>query len=364
MKSGQKLLVVILLTPIFVFASQKQDSARYYAAAGLKLHQGIVLIHSADLRSVSHSYPMGIGFDMSFHFANKKSWDACNCYPKLGASLTFWDYDKPDILGYGATGLFFIEPVFGVQNRVSFSFRAGFGLSYQTKPYNPETNPENLSYSTHIAFPLLLGAGVNIWISDQYVLSITANYNHFSNGGIKEPNGGINWPTISLGIDRYFSKPKFVSRKKENWRELSPPATRLDINFFVAIKQLELEEYAPLPGIEAKGSRQVGRINALSLGIEWLYDSHANHIIKKEFKETDCNKVSIAFGHEFLLGKFIFSQQLGVYIYKPYRTGDDLYQRYGLVYRITEWLSFGINLKAHRNKANFLDFRIGMSFNK
>ncbi len=196
------------------------------------------------------------------------------------------------------------------------------------------------------------------------MLSITANYNHFSNGGIKEPNGGINWPTISLGIDRYFKKPKFVSRKKENWRELSPPATRLDINFFVAIKQLELEEYAPLPGIEAKGSRQVGRINALSLGIEWLYDSHANHIIKKEFKETDCNKVSIAFGHEFLLGKFIFSQQLGVYIYKPYRTGDDLYQRYGLVYRITEWLSFGINLKAHRNKANFLDFRIGMSFNK
>jgi hypothetical protein len=80
--------------------------------------------------------------------------------------------------------------------------------------------------------------------------------------------------------------------------------------------------------------------------------------------DIDGNKVSVALGNEFLLGKFLFSQQLGIYVYKPYKAGADLYQRYGLVYRITRWLSFGINLKAHGRKANFLDFRLGLSFNK
>lgn len=360
-----KLIISFLFIFSFLFsvADTGKDSVKYYSSVGIILHKGVVLIHSADLRPVEHSYPWGIGLDLGFHFANKKSWNTCNCYPKLGASLSFWDFDKPNILGYGATGLFYVEPFFGVQNRVSFSFRAGFGLSYQSKPYDPETNPDNLSYSTHFAFPLLLAIGINIWVSDHYLLSVTANYNHFSNGGFKEPNGGINWPTISIGIDRYFKAPAFRSRKKKNWRELGQPAMRLDINFFVAIKQLEYQEYAPLPGIEAKGSRQIGRINALTVGLEWLYDSHANHIIKKEFKDIDCNKISVALGNEFLLGKFLFSQQLGVYLYKPYRAGADLYQRYGLVYRITDWLSFGVNLKAHGRKANFLDFRLGMSFN-
>lgn len=355
---------IILFYHLFAFAEKGSDSTKYYSFLGLQLHKGVVLIHSADLRPVGHSYPWGIGMDLGFHFLNKKSWDACNCYPVLGASITFWDYDKPNILGYGATGLFFLEPYFGIQNRVNFSFRVGLGLSYQSRPYHSEANPDNLSYSTHLAFPLILGASLNIWLSGKYLLSVRANYNHFSNGGFKEPNGGINWPTASIGISRYFNTPDFVSHKKKNWRELGPPATRFDVNFFVAFKQLEYQQYAPLPGIEVKGSRQVGRVNALTLGLEWLYDSDATHYFKKKHLDIGGDKVSVAVGHEFLLGKFLFSQQLGIYVYKPYRAGADLYQRYGLVYRITKWLSFGVNLKAHGRKANFLDFRLGMSFNK
>jgi hypothetical protein len=347
-----------------LFAGGEKDSVKYYTNLGLQLHKGVVLIHSADLRPVEHSYPWGIGLELGFHFANKKSFDACNCYPVLGTSLTFWDYDEPDILGYGMTSFFYLEPYFGVQNRVSFSFRAGFGLSYQSRPYHQENNPDNLSYSTYIAFPLQLGISVNAWLTKRYLLSARLSYNHFSNGGFREPNGGINWPTISIGLNRYFKAPYFYTHKKENWRELGAPATRLDMNFFLAVKQLEYQQYAPIPGIELKGSRQVGRVNALTLGLEWLYDSHATHIMKKKYIDEDGDKVSVAVGNEFLLGRFLFSQQLGFYIYKPFKAGADMYQRYGLVYRITHWLSFGVNLKAHGSKANFLDMRIGASLNK
>ena len=74
------------------------------------------------------------------------------------------------------------------------------------------------------------------------------------------------------------------------------------------------------------------------------------------------SKISLALGHEFLLGRFLFSQQFGIYLYKPYRVGDDVYQRYGLVYRATDRFQVGINLKAHKHVADFLDIMLGMNF--
>lgn len=67
-------------------------------------------------------------------------------------------------------------------------------------------------------------------------------------------------------------------------------------------------------------------------------------------------------GHSFLLGRFIFSQAFGVYLYDPYKTNDPGYQRYGLVYRIGKHIQAGVNLKAHRHVADFPDLRIGVVF--
>lgn len=99
---------------------------------------------------------------MVWHYTTRNAWETCHCYPRLGVALTIWDYDNPEILGYGVTGLFFVEPVFGASKRVSFSIRAGVGLSYQTKPYDIESNSNNMSYSTYVAFPLQLGGNMHV----------------------------------------------------------------------------------------------------------------------------------------------------------------------------------------------------------
>ena len=140
------------------------------------------------------------------------------------------------------------------------------------------------------------------------------------------------------------------------------PESRFDITTFSAFKQLEYKRYFPIPGIELKVSRQVSRINALTVGLEWLYDNAVRYYLDQSGEDISCQKASVAIGNEFLLGRFLFSQQIGVYFFRPYKKGDDIYQRYGLVFRVTEWLSLGINLKAHRHVADFIDFRVGYSF--
>ena len=361
----RRIIIWIFLVGIFPGGMAQEapsDSSKAVKILGFKFHQGFVLIHSRNLRPVKNSYPRGLELDMVWHYTTRNSWETCHCYPRLGIALTVWDYDNPEILGYGVTGLFFVEPVFGASKKLGFSVRAGLGLSYQSKPYDEESNPDNMSYSTTVAFPLQLGANMHLRLNPNWRLSATAVYNHFSNGGIREPNAGINWPSAAIGADYYLKSAHFKTRVKKNWKEYGAPATRFDITFFMAFKEPESKLYLFSPGIELKISRQVALINALTLGAEWISDNGTRYEIEQAGAHHSHQKVSLAFGHEFILGKFLFSQQFGVYLYKPYRVGADVYQRYGLVFRMNKRFSTGISLKAHGHVADFLDFRIGLSF--
>ncbi len=358
-------VLAMLLVGFFFFqplrASDPGDSTKTLRLYGLRLHQGSVLIHSRDLRPIRNSYPTGLEFDLGWHQVSQKAWESCHCYPKLGAAISFWEYDNPDVLGQGITGMFYIEPVFGAWQAVSFSIRAAFGLSYQNQPYDEVTNPDNLSYSTYVAFPLQLGGNAHIRLHPQWFLDVTAVYNHFSNGGIREPNKGINWPSVALGVAYYPQAPEFRRRAKKDWRSEGPPDSRLDASFFLAFHEPVSKLYLFSPGIELKYSRQVARINALTLGAEWMYDNSDRYEIEQAEQDESPHKASVALGHEFLLGKFLFSQQFGFYVFNPWHNAD-VYQRYGLVFRASRRFSFGINLKAHGHVADFLDIRAGVSF--
>ncbi len=362
MKKNFTFLSLIVLLTINLRASSHSDSTKVVKQIGLKVHQGFVLIHSRELRSIRNSYPTGLEFDFAWHKISQKAWESCHCYPKTGIATSFWDYDNREVLGYGITSMFYIEPVFGARNAISFSIRAAFGLSYQTKPYHPENNPDNLSYSTFIAFPLQLGGSVHFRIKPKWYLDVTLVYNHFSNGGIKEPNKGINWPTAAIGVGHYLKRPEFKDRVKNNWRELQKPESRFDVTFFMAFKEPVSKLYMFSPGIELKYSRQVSRINALTGGTEIIADNFASYDMELAGIDESHIKWSFAVGNEFILGKFLFSQQIGVYVYNHYSPSDDIYHRWGLAYRIGRNLTAGINLKVHRHIADFIDFRIGYAF--
>jgi hypothetical protein len=342
-------------------ASPPPDSVSAFALLGARVHQGFVLIHSRDLAPVRNSYPFGLELDYAWHKVSARAWESCNCYPKIGVAATFWDYDDP-ILGEGVTGMFYMEPVFGFRRAVQFSVRAAFGLSYQNRPYDPVDNPFNFSYSTYVAFPLQLGGNVHIPVGKQWLIDITAVYNHFSNGGIREPNKGINWPSASLGVARYFQPPVFENRVKTNWRDAREPEQRFDITYFMAFQEPRSKLYLFSPGVEFKFSQQIARINALTAGMEWLYDNGDAYYMEQVGKFETPQKLGIAIGHEFLLGRTLFGQQLGVYLFNKGVQGADVYQRYSLMYRFTPHVSGGIALKAHGHVADFLDFRVAYSF--
>ncbi|MHC1774971.1 MAG: acyloxyacyl hydrolase [Lentimicrobium sp.] len=350
------------------FASGNQDSLpeirfNYF---GIRIHYGSMIIHSRAIKDIGNAYPLGLELTLGRHSATQKAWDACNCYPKSGIMLGYWDFNKPDILGQGFSATAFIEPVFGIHGRIPYSIRAGTGFIYLTRPYDPVTNPYNFSYSTRISFPLLLGVSGNFRISPRLNMNLGLIYNHISNGGLREPNKGINWPTVSIGLDLLPENYRFPDREISDWKPNTSNRMNTTIYVFGTSKQLNHEELKKYPvlGAEVRLSARVSRLSRLSLGLEVLYDGSDREEIRRDpLINADHKKAGLMAGHTFLLGRFNFSQALGVYLYNPYKANDPVFQNYELTYRFGKHLSAGVGIKAHRHVADYLGFRIGYSLN-
>lgn len=333
---------------------------------GARVHYGSMIIHSRAIKDIGNAYPLGMELTFGHHSATQKAWDACNCYPKTGVIAGLWDFNKPDILGHGFSATAFIEPVFGIHSRIPFSIRAGTGFIYLTRPFDPVTNPYNFSYSTCISFPLLLGVSGNFRLSRRLNMNLGLIYNHISNGGLREPNKGINWPTVSVGFDFLPANYNFPDRAISDWKPGDRKRMNTAVFVFGTAKQLNHEELKKYPvfGAEIRQSARVSRLSQLSLGAEVLYDgSHREEIRRDPLLCSDHKKAGLMAGHSFLLGRFVFSQAFGVYLYDPYKANDPVFQNYELIYRFGKHIEAGVGMKAHRHVADYLGFRIGYSLN-
>ena len=331
---------------------------------GLRQHYGFVIIHSKDLRAIKDSYPIGTELNFNWFKMDEKSWDLCNCYPKVGFLVSFFDFDNRKILGYGYNVAGFVEAFFRAHKKTSISFRIAAGLSIETKPYDEIHNPENLSYSVPINEYSQLSLALHYQMKQKIRVNLSANYNHISNGGFKQPNKGINYPTVSLGLD-YFPKPfPFKDRPKQKYRGLKQ--RRYDAAcFYFPKKIIEHPNYFTIFGISTGVSQQIGRISAITLDAEFIWDGSVKWKMKNQFNSNkNYQQGALLLGHEFLMGRFIFNQKIGVYIYDQAKYNDPVYQRYGINFYITKQIFAGVHIKAHRHVADFIEFRLGWTFNK
>lgn len=367
-----KLLVYILIGAFIPFFCYAQDeSSKSVINVNLGYHQGFIFAHSSKIRDVSNSRPWGIEANVSWHLLNRESWEYCYCFPRTGVSLLYMNFRNPEVIGSNISVYPYIEPYLGAQNKLNASFRFGIGPAHMTKVYDEQTNPKNQFVSTHISFIVLLRMALNYRLNDRTGISLTAGFNHISNGGIKNPNLGINFPTVSLHAERYLTLPTFRNWQKEEGLRLDKDTHKFFIEYFATGKAVhKAEERYLVTGLAASYGLVIGRINGLRLGFEGIYDGAVRERIRRDelpddFQETpDYRTFALLFGNDFLLGRFTFSQHFGIYLYENYTYMDPVYQRYGLTYYLTKSknLFLGVNLKAHRHHADFLDFRLGYKF--
>ena len=360
MKSAILFIAFLLLN--FSLPAQKADSS-VYSFLGFQAHYGFIIPHSLAIEPVSHTNPFG--FEMSINKLNTSfgSWKIFHHYNIAGIQCGYYNFQNPEIVGNVFSLTLFTEPIINYSDKYIFSLKAGAGISYQTKIYDPGTNEMNQFFSTSIAFPLYIRARFKYMIQRKTFITLSGSYNHISNGAIKTPNYGINFPTVSLGIE-YFQKPiPQLGRIYIDERKKKVSDHYIIIQASAGYKEVYGEPVYAV-GLHSRYTRQIRTRYALNAGAEIILDGGEKRLMEIRDPGHDYKRIAITAGQDFLFGKVIFTQYFGFYVYSPFEAESFVYQKYELSYKFHQKIFAGIFLQAYTSHAVLSGLSINYVFRK
>jgi hypothetical protein len=119
-------------------------------------------------------------------------------------------------------------------------------------------------------------------------------------------------------------------------------------------------------GISMYMDKRISRRSILNAGIDlfanYAFKEQISYDVNIEGPLPDFKRVGLMAGHELYMGKTSILIQMGYYVYSPYADDSNIYQRYGLKYRLHEHLFAGIYLKAVFANAEMAEWAIGYRF--
>ncbi|MBN2742884.1 MAG: acyloxyacyl hydrolase [Marinilabiliaceae bacterium] len=354
MKKSLLHILLFVLVPIVA----QQRVADYNRYVSVMPAYGKVQIHSRHVNNLLGAYPRGLEIDFGRHYFHSSAKQTYGCYPRSGFSFTVWDFNS-DVLGYGLSGMFYFEPFLFASNRFMCSLKGGIGIILLTDPYDAEDHPQNLAYSLPVSFPLSVGLNVYVPLSYKWSLKGSGYLSHFSNGGIKQPNYGVNYPVLSFGVEYALDRYRVPPREHSQMLRVDPGMRRHWIETVAGIGSKDvsgtgIENTQFILYFHSRYIHQWTRINGWSAG--GLF----------EFENPVATPQGFLFspllGHVFMLGDFIFSQEIG---YSFVMAGDAYHrmmQLYALQYHFFQRWVVGFNLKAQANVADYVGLRFGYSW--
>ena len=358
------LVIFMLFLPRQLPAQESSETGtsgpRFIRYAGVGLHSGFIFAHNKLVQNTKGSFPWGVEADLSRQILKSPVWDECRCFPRSGLVLSYFDFGNVT-LGRSFSAGIYIEPFLSVRHRVNICLKGVAGASYLSHPFDETSNPDNNSYSTYLSVYLAFGLGASVKVSEHTSVKLSAFYNHHSNGAVKEPNSGINWPAVNLHVYYALNPVPFPEKKKTPAREFLKKPWRKEIVLLASQRYTgkDNKSYYFIAGAGLNIGKQVSGMNALTAGFEAVADYSLHKRLEQDGRQgKSFIQAGILAGHEFLMGRFTFSQQLGVYVFNETPYFDAVYQRYGLTLAVSRHLGLGLNAKVHRHVAAFLDGRV------
>ena len=250
-------------------------------------------------------------------------------------------------------------------------FRVGQGISYNTNPYDPDTNYENIAYGTRLLGSVYLllnftkkdlfkGLGV------QGGLSVM----HYSNGNSKAPNTSTNTFAINIGLNYQLdSEQEFQYHIDRTITKYSEPI-HLNFTFKGGVQTSDVIGMDQFPfyilgtyldkRVSYKSSVHLGSEVFLSPMLEELiyYRSIAYPEDGLQGDESS-TRVGIFAGYQLHLGKTSIFGNLGYYVYYPYDFEGRTYLRAGIQRELFKNFFGSVSVKSHAAKAEAMEFGIG-----
>lgn len=257
----------------------------------------------------------------------EKYWHKHYFYPQIGVGVLFGSTGNPEVIGT----TFSLYPTFTIATKPASKstvlFRMGLGTAYFSKTFHPIHNSENLLIGSSVTGSAMASINYKITINPKNAIFFGLATYHFSNGHYQIPNVGINIIALNAGW-HYISKvQKQVEKSKLKMidRKLSYHIQGgFGVHEFAGTVSATGGAKYPVYCGGIFVSKRVSAVNSVQLGLFGNYHTgFYDYITSHDFYSTHQRRHAFTgvffLGHEFIMGKFAFVTQGGLYWYNPFK---------------------------------------------
>lgn len=260
----------------------------------------------------------------------------------------------------------FMEIPFSIsshQNRVRFGYFTQLGVGFNLRPFDELRNPANQYIGSTINCYVHLGLNSTVKITEKLDLQASLGLKHFSNGATKKPNSGINLFPLNLGLQVKLGTIRPLPPVKP---DLEERITRSFMNFmlYTGLKNYEIGEPEFFRGgLGLAYVLESGYKYRYGLGMDffWAQGMRLRYPGSNQSFREQTSLALVGTWEWQLTDKLFVPIALGVYLHRN-ELNQELtwyYERIGVRYRLDNQMFAGIQIKAHRVKADFFEFTLG-----
>ena len=335
-------------------------------SVGFNYQYGFTMNHNAAMAALNTKHFSTYELSLQRQTVGKSYWEYKCAYPAFGVTFMYSELANPQYLGR----MFGLYPyldvsLFSWKRDKKIIFTVGLGLAYGTKPYDRFDNYKNISYGSHLNVLARFGLKGNVRIFPKTDINGGVNFTHVSNGTTKEPNFGLNTPTVFIGLSYQIND---ASGERIVYKEETPSKYpyRLQIDTYGGYKNVSFMSGSPVYFV---GELNVNLLKRYRFARSWgagfaLSMDYAKMQILKDKGEFSGKAISYMIPsvkaiHQFHINKLYIGTELCYMIYSKENQKTNVYANLTTGYYINEWLTAGLSLRAGFFFADYIGFGLG-----
>ena len=249
--------------------------------------------------------------------------------------------------------------------KASLDFAPAFGLLYASETWFTNQNPllgSKLNFAARAALKL------NVPVAEKTALTASLDILHYSNGGFRVPNNGMNLANLGIGVKQYLN---FKSGNESKSTDVDNSYAKHSFDFGVGVGRrgvYKSKDFLYRTGLYLGYNYRFASYMAIGTGVDAVY-YHTLYDVNRNAETYQSNATSLArwrvgaaVGPDFWMGDLAIMAKYGYYIYydslKPIKT----YWTAGAKYKLNNWLALQGKIYIHQTEADYIGF--GLMFTK
>ncbi len=348
-------LILLFFIPLFTFSQLN--------LFGISYSRGFIAPHNHDMRYFIKGRINSFSLVLGHQTTGKKNWQHQWYYPEIGFGLYYADLGNPEVLGNVKSAFLYFQKHMIKNKKSGLYVYFDFGVAYLNKHFDAKYNNVNYVVSTDI------NVYSSLFFKYQYstkkiVFFTGVGLIHYSNGGTKLPNLGLNVLSSTFGFRYQFKENKKIEPidigKFKKYNDLM-------INQSYCVRGNELsfsEKLAPVSSLSVDYGRYITPKRRLGVGFDVIYDEVAINYFRlsnTEYKKSDLLSFGVHFSYNLVFNNIHFTFQQIFIVFQKHNM-PQIYQRFGLRAAIGKHFLTGLTLVTEYFEAQFIEPSIGFRF--